>query len=66
MKVKELIEKLKKHNPEGIVKLTHAIYDNDLNVKVSGLSHSDIIGVYLAEDELWLVEENGTEWLENL
>jgi hypothetical protein len=66
MKVKELIKKLKKHDPEMNVKLTNTMYDNDVDVKVSGLSHSDIVSLWNTEDELWLVEENGTKWLENL
>lgn len=63
MLIKELIEKLNKIDPEKPVKLSSPSW---LKGKLVGLSHSDINVLCEVEDELWLVNETGTEWLDSM
>ena len=63
MKIKELIEKLSKIDPEKLVKLTGPSWHDG---KLVGLTHTSINILCEVEDELWLVDETGTEWLDSM
>ena len=63
MKIKELIEKLSKIDPEKPVKLSSPSWHEG---KLVGLSYSDINVLCEVDDELWLVDETGTEWLDSM
>jgi len=63
MKVKELIDRLSKCDPEKPVKFTAYVPSEGNQV---GPAHSDINVLVEIQDELWLVDENGKEWLDSM
>lgn len=63
MKIKDLIDRLNKMDPEKTVKITGPSWYEG---KLVGLHHSNINVLVEMDDEVWLVDETGTDWLDSM
>lgn len=63
MKVKDLIDKLNKCDLDKPIKLMSPSWDKEKLVGLSGSNSNVVVEIY---DEVWLVDETSTEWLNEM